>query len=86
MSTQVGFTGLSTEYTPDTLEDYFDSRIDLVSRKLAKRRESLQLRLSLGGILRRTNSVPAPEALSEHFEREMSRLQLKVSSLSSNSD
>ena len=60
------------------MEDYFDSRIDLMSRKLAKRRESLQLRLSLGGILRRTNSAPSSEALSEQFEREMSRLQLKV--------
>lgn len=60
------------------MEDYFDSRIDLVSRKLAKRTESLQLRLSLGGILRRTNSVPGAEALSEQVEREMARLQLKV--------
>ncbi|VDC06239.1 unnamed protein product [Peniophora sp. CBMAI 1063] len=64
----------------DAMEDYFDSRIDLVSRKLAKRRESLQLRLSLGGILRRTNSAPGAEALSEQFEREIARLQLKMKS------
>ncbi|KAI0027293.1 hypothetical protein K488DRAFT_81179 [Vararia minispora EC-137] len=62
------------------METYFDSRLDLMSRRLAKRRENLQFRRAFGGVLRRGPSSMSTEALSEQFEREVARLQLKVKS------
>ncbi|KZT27057.1 hypothetical protein NEOLEDRAFT_1089923 [Neolentinus lepideus HHB14362 ss-1] len=63
----------------DTLETYFDSRIDLLQRSLAKQTDKLKLRaeeaLRIGDFKIRT---PSGDALSKDFEREVGKFRLKV--------
>ncbi|KAI0311146.1 hypothetical protein OF83DRAFT_1177858 [Amylostereum chailletii] len=61
----------------DSMESYFDSRIDLLQRKIQKGADGVHLKRALGGILKRGRSS-SPEVLSEHFEKELQRLRLKV--------
>jgi len=62
----------------DTLETYWDARMDLLQRNISKRKDKLKMRaeLALNEIFK--GKPPSPEALAENFEREVSRLKLKV--------
>jgi hypothetical protein len=62
----------------DTLETYWDARLDLLQRNISKRKDKLKMRaeLALNEIFK--GKPPSPEALAENFEREVSRLKLKV--------
>ncbi|KAF8480016.1 hypothetical protein DFH94DRAFT_739736 [Russula ochroleuca] len=63
----------------DTLETYWDARMDLLQRNISKRKDKLKMRaeLALNEIFK--GKPPSPEALAENFEREVARLKLKVS-------
>ncbi|KZV75656.1 hypothetical protein PENSPDRAFT_571118 [Peniophora sp. CONT] len=72
----------------DTLETYFDARIDLISRDLAKRTDQLKMRTDK--LKKRAESAfddfrkgqiktPSPEMLSENFDQEVKRLRVKAS-------
>jgi hypothetical protein len=65
----------------DTLETYWDARMDLLQRNISKRKDKLKMRaeLALNEIFK--GKPPSPEALAENFEREVARLKLKVSRL-----
>jgi hypothetical protein len=62
----------------DTLETYWDARMDLLQRNISKRKDKLKMRaeVALNEIFK--GKPPSPEALAENFEREVSRLKLKV--------
>ncbi|KAI0058314.1 hypothetical protein BV25DRAFT_1872036 [Artomyces pyxidatus] len=64
----------------DTMETYWDSRIDLLQRNISKRTDKLKLRaeLALNDIFK--GKPPSPEALSENFDREVQKLRLRVTS------
>lgn len=63
----------------DTLETYWDARMDLLQRNISKRKDRLKMRaeLALNEIFK--GKPPSPEVLAENFEREVARLKLKVS-------
>ncbi|KAI0267402.1 hypothetical protein BC834DRAFT_871173 [Gloeopeniophorella convolvens] len=63
----------------DTMETYWDSRIDLLQRNISKRKDNLKMRaeLALNDIFK--GKPPSPDALAENFEREVVKLRLKVS-------
>ncbi|KAI0037042.1 hypothetical protein K488DRAFT_39765 [Vararia minispora EC-137] len=69
----------------DTLETFFDARIDLLQRDIAKRTD--QLKVHTDKLKMRAESAlndmfkgkpPSPEALSENFDREVAKLRLKL--------
>ncbi|TFK56196.1 hypothetical protein OE88DRAFT_1804954 [Heliocybe sulcata] len=63
----------------DTLETFFDSRIDLLQRRLAKQTDKLKMRAEegfrIGDFKIRS---PSGDALSKDFEREVGKFRLKV--------
>ncbi|KAI0273878.1 hypothetical protein BGY98DRAFT_997995 [Russula aff. rugulosa BPL654] len=63
----------------DTLETYWDARMDLLQRNISRRKDRLKMRaeVALNEIFK--GKPPSPEALAENFEREVARLKLKVS-------
>jgi len=63
----------------DTLETYWDARMDLLQRNISKRKDRLKMRaeLALNEIFK--GKPPSPDALAENFEREVVKLKLKVS-------
>jgi hypothetical protein len=63
---------------PDTLETYWDSRMDLLQRNISKRKDKLKMRaeLALNEIFK--GKPPSPDLLAENFEREVVKLKLKV--------
>ncbi|KAI0039118.1 hypothetical protein FA95DRAFT_1567340 [Auriscalpium vulgare] len=63
----------------DTLETYWDSRLDLLQRNLSKRTDKLKMRaeVAFSDIIKA--KPPSPEALTENFDREVQKLRLKVS-------
>jgi len=63
----------------DTLETYWDARMDLLQRNISKRKDKLKLRaeVALNEILKVKS--PSPDVLAENFEREVAKLRLKVS-------
>jgi len=63
----------------DTLETYWDARMDLLQRNISKRKDKLKMRaeVALNEIFK--GKPPSPDALAENFEREVAKLKLKVS-------
>lgn len=63
----------------DTLETYWDARLDLLQRNISKRKDKLKMRaeVALNKIFK--EKPPSPDALAENFEREVVKLKLKVS-------
>ncbi|KAH9988113.1 hypothetical protein BJV74DRAFT_773594 [Russula compacta] len=63
----------------DTLETYWDARMDLLQRNISRRKDKLKMRaeLALNDIFK--GKPPSPDALAENFEREVVKLKLKVS-------
>lgn len=76
------------ELTPpillDTMETYFDSRLDLIQRSLAKHSDRLKMKAdqAFQGVLKKDvlkqMRSPSGEALADNFEREMHKFKLKV--------
>ncbi|KZT12897.1 uncharacterized protein LAESUDRAFT_638692 [Laetiporus sulphureus 93-53] len=67
----------------DTLETYFDSRIDLLQRRLAKKSEKFKMRAeeTLNEMFKRDLFKRKPSiGTSQQFEREMQKFKFKVSS------
>ncbi|TFY80561.1 hypothetical protein EWM64_g3456 [Hericium alpestre] len=64
----------------DTMETYFDSRIDLLQRNWNKHADKLKHKAesAFNDVLKKHR--PTPEALSENFEREVVRFRRRVSS------
>lgn len=62
----------------DTMETYWDARIDLLQRNISRRKDKLKMRaeLALNEIFK--GKRPSPDALAENFEREVVKLKLKV--------
>ncbi|KAH9034933.1 hypothetical protein EDB84DRAFT_1269713 [Lactarius hengduanensis] len=63
----------------DTLETYWDARIDLLQRNISSRKDKLKMRaeVALNEIFK--GKPPSPDALAENFEREVAKLKFKVS-------
>ncbi|KAI9513475.1 hypothetical protein F5148DRAFT_1273104 [Russula earlei] len=63
----------------DTLETYWDARLDLLQRNISRRKDRLKMRaeLALNEIFK--GKPPSSDALAENFEREVAKLKLKVS-------
>ncbi|KAI0299409.1 hypothetical protein B0F90DRAFT_1810670 [Multifurca ochricompacta] len=63
----------------DTLETFWDSRMDLLQRNISRRKDNLKMRaeLALNDIFK--GKHPSPDVLAENFEREVAKLRLKVS-------
>ncbi|KAI0301270.1 hypothetical protein BC826DRAFT_988459 [Russula brevipes] len=63
----------------DTLETYWDARMDLLQRNISKRKNRLKMRaeVALNEIFK--GKPPSPDVLAENFEREVAKLKMKVS-------
>lgn len=66
----------------DTMETYWDSRIDLLQRKLSQRTDKLKSRAEVLGDYFTTIKTPKADVARENIDREIKKLQLKVGSLS----
>lgn len=68
----------------DTLETYFDSRLDLLQRRLAKQSERLKLRAeeTLNEMFKKDlfRRKPSTSATNQQLERDMQKFKVKVSS------
>jgi|SRR6267142_845976 len=62
----------------DTMETYWDARMDLLQRNISRRKDRLKMRaeLALNEIFK--GKPPSPDVLAENFEREVIRLRQKV--------
>ena len=75
-----------TPLTLDTMETYFDSRLDLIQRSLAKHSDRLKMKAdqAFQGVLKKDvlkqMRTPSGEALSDNFDREMQKFKIKVGS------
>ncbi|KAI0092436.1 hypothetical protein BDY19DRAFT_983147 [Irpex rosettiformis] len=66
----------------DTMETYFDSRIDLLQRSLVKHSDKLKMKADQAFqdmIKRRQVKSPSGENLTENIDRELQKFRLKVS-------
>ncbi|KAI0347433.1 hypothetical protein BDW22DRAFT_1351871 [Trametopsis cervina] len=66
----------------DTMETYFDSRLDLIQRSFAKHSDKLKIKADQAFqdmIKRRQIRSPSGENITENLEREMQKFKLKVS-------
>jgi hypothetical protein len=63
----------------DTLETYWDARMDLLQRNISRRKDRLKMRaeVALNEIFK--GKPPSPDVLADNFEREVTNLKLKVS-------
>lgn len=59
----------------DTMETFFDARIDLIQRALTKHSDRLKIRAEEAMNKMKT---PAGEDLAENLDREMQKFRLKV--------
>lgn len=59
----------------DTVETFFDARIDLIQRALTKRSDRLKIRAEEAMNKMKT---PAGEDIAENLDREMQKFKLKV--------
>jgi hypothetical protein len=59
---------------PDTVETYFDSRVDLLQRKLQKHSDRLKMKAEETFKIRDLSG----DLLAENFERELKNFRLKV--------
>ncbi|KAF8592473.1 hypothetical protein K439DRAFT_1323528 [Ramaria rubella] len=72
------FSGWTSGFTLlDTVETYFDSRLDLLERRLKKQRDMLKVRAEEA--LKRTKSPMGEFKYSVDLEKEMQKFKLKVS-------
>jgi hypothetical protein len=62
---------------PDTMETFFDSRVDLLQRRLVKQTEKLKSRADT---IIKTTKVRTPRG--EDLDREVQKIRLKVHSIS----
>lgn len=69
-----GFAGFKP-LLQDTLETFFDARIDLIQRTLTKHSDRLKVRAEEAMNKMKT---PAGEDLAENLDREMQKFKLKV--------
>jgi hypothetical protein len=63
----------------DTMETYFDSRIDLLQRKLQKHSDRLKLKAEETFKIRDLSGEVLSEKLTENIDREVKNFKLKVS-------
>lgn len=63
----------------DTMETYFDSRIDLLQRNLSKRTDKLKMKAETAFNDLKAKSA-SPEALTENLDKELQKLKLKLNS------
>ncbi|EIM88150.1 uncharacterized protein STEHIDRAFT_138578 [Stereum hirsutum FP-91666 SS1] len=62
----------------DTMETYWDSRIDLLQRKLSQRTDKLKSRAEVLGDYFTTIKTPKADVARENIDREIKKLQLKM--------
>lgn len=60
------------------METYWDSRIDLLQRKLSQRTDKLKSRAEVLGDYFTTIKTPKTDVARENIDREIKKLQLKV--------
>ena len=66
---------MSFMWLSDTMETFFDARIDLIQRALTKHSDRLKIRAEEAMNKMKT---PAGEDLAENLDREMQKFRLKV--------
>ena len=67
----------------DTMETYFDSRLDLLQRNLAKQSDRLKIKAdqAIKGLRKdifKPLKTPSGEVLTDNLEREMQKFKLKA--------
>lgn len=73
-----------TEYAIDTMETYFDSRLDLLQRNFVKQSDRIKMKAdqALQDLLKRDIikqvKSPSGEVIADNLEREMQRFKLKA--------
>lgn len=74
----------TTQPLPDTMETYFDSRLDLLQRTLTKHSDRLKLKaeVALNDVLKM--KPPSGDDLAGNFDREVQKFRLKVRVISVN--
>lgn len=64
----------------DVMETYFDSRVDLLQRRLQKQTDRLKMRAEeVGKEIRKIRSPGSGEPLADNWDREMQKMKLKMS-------
>jgi len=68
---------MASNFFPDTLETYFDSRLDLLERRLKKQGERLKVRANEG--LARIKTPTGEVKYAKDIEKEVQKFKIKVS-------